>query len=148
MITITVRSNSYFKDAEAASAVSTWVNFEKKSLASLPMCSQSAPPSHSCFRWCVFFVGLHELAEDVPVQALSVAIDAALMLYMGAHSLVDTSRGCISLAAEVETVSWQERLVESGAHGHLSLLVEDGWHRITEDPDMSKGQTDRDVQEK
>ena len=105
------------------------------------------------FRWFP-----SSLSNTCPYRPLLFAIDAVLLLDMGVHSLVDESRGCISLAAKVETVFWQERLVDahglfsrsecgSGAHGRRSLLVEDSLHRITEDPDVSKGQRDRDAQE-
>ena len=87
MITITVCANSYFKDAEAASTVSTWVKFYTKNPAELPMWSLSAPPS-ACFSDGMCFSLVSDgPVEYVPFQAFSVAIDAVLLLDMGVHSL-------------------------------------------------------------
>ena len=124
----------------------------------LSMYSQSAPPSTSVSDGECFPLVFDELVGDPPVQALSVAKDVVFPGDMGVHSLGDGSRVRISLAADDPMVSWHEQLVYarglfscsgrgSEARGHQSVSVEDRLQPSAEDPEMSKGQGDRDGQE-
>ena len=108
------------------------------------MYSQSAPPSDCVSDGESLTLVSDEPFEYVPVRAFSVAEDVVLSVDMGVHPLGDGSRIRISLAADDEMVSWQERLVgahglfsrgecDSGARGHRSFPVEDSLHPSAED---------------
>ena len=84
-----------------------------KCAAVLPMCSQSAPPSSDVsdgerLRW-----SLASLLKTRPCGHFSVGKDVVLLGDMGVHYLGDGSGVRISLAADDEIVSWQERLAHA-----------------------------------
>ena len=92
------------------------------------------------------------------MRAVSVAEDFVFFGDIGVHSLGDGSRIRISLAANDEMVSWQERLVHardlffrsergSDARGHWSVPAEDSLQPIADDPEPTKSQGDQDGQE-
>ena len=89
-----------------------------KSPTNLPMYSQSAPPSACVSMVCVFRwspTGLTNTCRYRPFLSLLMLSCCATWvrtLWLMSHALVDESRVCISLGAEDETVSWEERLVD------------------------------------
>ena len=122
------------------------------------MNSQSAPPSvcvsdDDCFSWVS-----GQPVEDVLLRAVSVAEDVLWLGDMDVHCLGDGSRVRISLAADDE---WLPGKNASSTHVDCSRAVNEGLrlavtgqflqrHRsqpIAEDPELSKGQCDRDGQQ-
>ena len=101
------------------------------------MYSQSAPPS-ACISDGVCFPISDEPVEDVPVRAFYVAHDVVLLRVSRAGPLGDGPRVCISLAADDELISGQERLVH--ARGMFTRSEEESLQPTAENADMSKGQ--------
>ena len=90
----------------------------------------------------------------MPVRAGSVAKNVVVFGDMGVHRVGGVSQVRISLFADDEMFSWQERLVHerelfsrsargSDARGHRSVPSEYIWQHIAEDPELTKGQGDR-----
>ena len=97
----------------------------------------------------VFLWSLTEPVDDGACEQFSVAEDVVFMTWV-CIPLGDGSRIRVSLAADDEMVSWQERLAHarelcsrservSDARGHRSVLVGDSLQPIAEDPELTNG---------